>query len=272
MSEMTAAEVMEAEAGAGPGAQEPPAPRPFLDGFSDEETRAYIARKGFKDVDALGRSFASLERRMSGEGGRIALPVDAADEEGHARIFAALGRPETAEGYGFGELAGADAAFAAEAAGWLFEAGVGKARAEALAGKWNAYVAARAEAAEREQAARDEADWQGLRDDLGPMFEPTLDQFRRGARTFGLSREEMAAIEGGLGARRTIELFARVGEALSEDRFVASEGQAGFGLTREQAESRIAALQRDQAWQARWMSGGADERAEWARLTRLAGG
>ena len=82
----------------------------------------------------------------------------------------------------------------------------------------------------------------------------------------------MATIEAGLGTRRTVELFARIGEGLAEDRFIEGEGRPGFGMSREQAESRIASLRRDQAWQARWMAGGADEKAEWSRLTRIAGG
>ena len=37
------------------------------------------------------------------------------------------------------------------------------------------------------------------------------------------------------------------------------------------ADPWIASLRRDQAWQARWMAGGAEEREEWTRLTRIAG-
>ena len=81
----------------------------------------------------------------------------------------------------------------------------------------------------------------------------------------------MAAIEAGLGTRRAVSLFARIGQGLGEDRFIEGEGQGGFGLTPQQAESRIASLRRDQAWQARWMAGGSEERAEWTRLTRIAG-
>ena len=97
----------------------------FLDHFTDEATRGYMERKGFKDVQALGASFASLERMMSS--GRVPLPSGEDDADGYARAFSALGRPETAAEYGFGELAGADPEFSERAAEWLFEAGVGKA-------------------------------------------------------------------------------------------------------------------------------------------------
>ncbi|MDO9337924.1 MAG: hypothetical protein Q7T61_16125 [Caulobacter sp.] len=242
----------------------------FLDHFSDEATRGYMERKGFKDVQALGASFASLERMMSA--GRVPLPAGEDDAEGYARAFTALGRPETAADYGFGELAGADPEFSGQAAEWLFEAGVGKARAAALAEKWNAYVGERETAAREAFEAQSQADWIDLQREWGPKFAQNTETFRRGALTFGLSRQEMANIEAGLGTRRTVELFARIGEGLAEDRFIAGEGQPGFGLTREQAESRIASLRRDQAWQARWMAGGADEKAEWSRLTKVAGG
>ncbi|MCE3289561.1 MAG: Uncharacterized protein K0R83_1573 [Caulobacter sp.] len=242
----------------------------FLDHFTDEATRGYMERKGFKDVQALGASFASLERMMSS--GRVPLPSGEDDADGYARAFTALGRPETAAEYGFGELAGADPEFSDRAAEWLFEAGVGKARAGALAEKWNTYVGEREAAAQAAFEAQSQADWIDLQREWGPRFAQNTETFRRGALTFGLSRQEMASIEAGLGTRRTVELFARIGEGLAEDRFIEGEGRSGFGMSREQAESRIASLRRDQAWQARWMAGGADEKAEWSRLTRIAGG
>ncbi|MBX3480007.1 MAG: hypothetical protein KF842_06380 [Caulobacter sp.] len=256
----------EAEAGPGGG------PIAFLDHFSDEETRGYMARKGFKDVQALGASFASLERMMSSDSRRVMLPTGDDDAEGYERVFTALGRPQSAEDYGFGELAGADADFSRQAAEWLHEAGVGKGRAGVLAEKWNAYVAERASAEEAAFEAQSRSDWIDLQRDWGPKFAENTEQFRRGALSFGLDRQEMAAIEAGLGTRRTVEVFARIGQALGEDRFIEGEGRGGFGMSREQAESRIASLRRDQAWQARWMAGGADEKAEWSRLTKIAGG
>ena len=253
-----------------PGTEQSAGAGGFLDHFTDEATRGYMERKGFKDVQALGASFASLERMMSS--GRVPLPAGEEDVEGYDRAFAALGRPQTAADYGFGELAGADPEFSGQAAEWLFEAGVGKARAGALAEKWNAYVGEREVAAQAAFEAQSQADWIDLQREWGPKFAQNTETFRRGALTFGLSRQEMATIEGGLGTRRTVELFARIGEGLAEDRFIDGEGRAGFGMSREQAENRIASLRRDQTWQARWMAGGADEKAEWSRLTRIASG
>lgn len=244
----------------------------FLDNFSDPATRGYIERKGFKDVQALGASFASLERMVSSDSRRVVLPAGEEDAEGYERVFTALGRPGSAEEYGFGELAGADADFSGKAAEWLFEAGVGKGRAGALAEKWNAYVGERATAAQAAFEVQSQADWEDLRGEWGPKFAERTEQFRRGALTFGLSRDEMAAVEAGLGTRRTVSLFARIGEGLGEDRFIEGEGRGGFGMSTGQAESRIASLRRDQAWQARWMAGGAEEKAEWSRLTKVAGG
>ena len=260
--------LMEEPAEAPPGA----ASAGFLDPFEDPATRSYMERKGFKDVQALGASFASLERMVSNDTRRVVLPTAEDDAEGYERVFTALGRPAAAEEYGFGELAGADPEFSQRAAEWLFEAGVGKSRAEGLAEKWNAYVGERTAAAQAAFEAQSEADWEDLRHEWGPKFAEKTELFRRGALSFGLSRDEMAAIEQGLGTRRTAQLFAQIGQGLAEDRFIEGEGRSGFGLSREQAENRIASLRRDQAWQARWMAGGADEKAEWSRLTKIAGG
>lgn len=257
------------EAAAGEAAASAAAPS-FLDGFTDAETKAYMERKGFKTLDDVGKAYTSLERRFSNDANRIVLPESDTDQEGFDRVAKALGRPDTPDGYGFAELQGVDPAFSKEAAGWLHEAGVGKGRAAALAEKWNAYVSGRETAAQAEFEAQSNADWAGLQTEFGPKFAENVEMFRRGAQTFGLGKEQMGAIERALGTQATVKLFAKIGQGLGEDKFVEGQGKQQFGMSKEQAEARIDTLRRDQQWQARWMAGGADEKAEWSRLTKIA--
>lgn len=71
---------------------------------------------------------------------------------------------------------------------------------------------------------------------------------------------------------RFSEAHGRSVESLAEAAIEEAALRSDTGMSREMAEARIASLRRDQAWQTRWMAGGADERAEWSRLTRIAGG
>lgn len=246
-------------------------PNPFLEGFTDADTKAYMERKGFKTADDLGKAHAHLERALSRDAsGRLTLPTDENDAEGYERAFKALGRPDSAADYGLTDLAGADPAFASSVSEWLFEAGVGKGRVGALAEKWNAYVSEVSTKEQQAFEAQAQADWAGVRSEWGAEFEKGIETFRRGGAAFGLDSDDMGKIERALGTGRTVRLFAKIGQGLAEDTFVNGEGKSQFGISVDQANARIEALKRDQAWQSRWMAGGADEKAEWTRLNGIA--
>lgn len=63
--------------------------------------------------------------------------------------------------------------------------------------------------------ARAQADWIELKREWGPKFAENTEAFRRGALSHGLTRQEMATIERGLGTKRTVLLFFSIGAALS---------------------------------------------------------
>lgn len=246
---------------------------PFLDGLTDPDVKAYVERKGFKSPEDVAKAYANLERLASRDAqGRVLLPKDETDAEGYERVYAALGRPETPEAYGLSQLEGVDPEFSSEAAKWLHKAGVSGKGALALAQEWNAYVSARADAAEKDFQARSQAEWAGLRSELGQNFEASLEQAKRGAMTFGVTGDDMAALERTLGPAKTAKLFAKIGSALGEDKFIEGDNSnAKFGMSPEQAKARIDTLRGDPAWMARWVGGGAAEKQEYERLVGILG-
>lgn len=245
-------------------------PNPFLDSFTDEATKAYMERKGFKGFDDLGKAHANLERALSRDAaGRITPPTGPDDVEGYDRVFKALGRPEKPEDYGLTQLAGADEQFASNAAKWLFDAGVTTPHAAKLAEAWNGYVSEQATKQEEEFQAKSNADWAGIRSEWGGRFEEGVEQFRRGAVQFGLTADDMAAIERQLGTAKTVRTFAKIGAGLAEDKFIEGEGRSQFSMTPDQAKARIAAMQGDTGWQERWAAGGVPEKEELARLNAV---
>lgn len=246
--------------------------RNFLESIGKPETRDYLQRKGFKSVEALGESFVNLERLLSSDTRRVALPAGEDDAEGYNRVYAALGRPETPADYGLEQFSEADPEFAGAAAEWLWDAGVGGQKAAQLAERWNGFIAQREQAAAETFQAQSRADIAGLKTEWGPDYDANIEHFRRGVARFGLEANEMAAIETTLGTRRAVSLFSRIGQGLGEASFIGGDGgKTGFGLTRDHATARINALKKDEAWQQRWMNGGADERDEWTRLVKAAG-
>jgi hypothetical protein len=243
-------------------------PNPFLDGIEDEDLKAYAARKGFKSVTALAKSYANLEQQFSGSE-KIVKPAGDDDAEGWERVAKALGRPDTPEGYGLTELAGADAEFAGNAAKWLHDAGVPAGRAAKLAESWNAYVSERANAEAQAAEQRDNAELAGLRSEWGPDFDKQVEISRRAAKQFGISGAKLDALTQTWGVGDTMRFLNGIGKGLGEDTFVQGDGKSSFGVSVEQAAARMDALKRDTEWQSRWMSGGAAEKEEWSRLSSI---
>jgi hypothetical protein len=94
----------------------------------------------------------------------------------------------------------------------------------------------------------------------------------QGARKFGLSQEDVAAISQYLGVARTAEMFRQIGEGLKEAPFVGGNlGQIGPPRTAEGAKTRLDELMRDKDWNARMTSGRntPQEREEFLNLHAL---
>lgn len=241
----------------------------FADSIKDPTLKAYVIRKGFKDAEALAGSYQNLEGLASDQTKRILAPTGPDDKEGFDRVYAALGRPPTPAEYDFGQLEGIDDQFSTHAAGWLHEAGVGGPQAKALATKWNGYVAERVAAEDAAFKQQSQADWTALRTEWGGEFEPNAEAFRRAAQTFGMSAEDIGAIEQAKGTRWTVSLLSKIGKGLGEDTFIEGEGQRGFGMNAEAAQTRLAQLKTDKAWMGRYLAGESGPVEEWNRINAV---
>lgn len=241
----------------------------FADSIKDPKLKEYVTRKGFKDAEALAASYASLEGLASDQTKRVLLPTGPDDKEGIDRVYTALGRPATPDDYGLTELQGADPEFAGKMAGWLHKLGGNKEAVTELAGEWNKYVADRAAAEDAAFKQQSQADWTALRTEWGGEFPANAEAFRRAAQTFGLSEEDIGAIEGAKGTRWTVNLLSKIGKGLGEDTFIEGEGQRGFGLSVEAANTRLAALKTDKAWMARYLAGESGPVEEWNRINAV---
>jgi len=162
----------------------------WYDSIADENLKAFIAGKGFKDADEAAKTLQELESKTA--------------------------VPESVDAYKLPVPDGADAAFAGEAAQWMREAGIPVAAAQTLAGKWNAYMTAQQQAAEQQRIAQGEADIAALKSEWGNQYDANTELGRRAVRTFGLDEAALDAISQALGDAQTLRLFQRIGSHLGE--------------------------------------------------------
>jgi hypothetical protein len=94
-----------------------------------------------------------------------------------------------------------------------------------------------------------------LRKAWGAEFQANVDAADVFMEKLGLSDQEIAGLERGIGPQRLLEIAARLGRGMSESRFAGGESPpAGqeFGMTPEAAKAKIAELQTDPRFQAQY--------------------
>lgn len=132
---------------------------------------------------------------------------------------------------------GDDGVFAKQAAEWFKDAGVLPRQAEALAGKWNEYVAAQAAAFDKAEAdrvaalhAKNTAEKQDLMNEWGQRATENLEFAKRAVAQFipkDKAADVIGALEGVLGYKGAIQFLHGVGKGLGEHDATAGMGQAG---------------------------------------------
>ncbi|MCM1324656.1 MAG: hypothetical protein NC218_11085 [Acetobacter sp.] len=182
-------------------------------GQLDAEDSNYLDKKGFKTPAELLKSYRALERGFSS---RVALPKDG-DKEAFDKLYSRLGMPQDADGF--------DIDFAEEDKDY----GEGFKQAclqnnilpQAAKGLYDWFVKNRGEMADKSQkewAENSAREMNELQAEWGAAAPRNLELVRRGVRLFsGDDDKAVADMEEALGTRRMMEVFCRLGEAVSED-------------------------------------------------------
>lgn len=261
-----------AAAAAGDGAAQEPqqvaAPAPekgagaeaggWQDGLS-EELRGVAQARGWKTADDAVRAFNQLNDFLGAEkaGRGLVVPADEKDEAGWKALYDRLGRPESAEGYGLADaLAGkeVDTGFLGSMGQAMYDAGLSKGQAQKMALAYQGqYEAALQAADQRHEAEAAEV--------ARTFAKGTLENARRAWRASGLSDDQAKAIEMALGVKTAVELFAKIGGKLAEDRppeGASGPGQLGLPTTPAAAQARMDELLADPSFVARYQKGEAN--------------
>lgn len=251
---------------------------PWYGSVQDETLKGYAANKGWKTPQEALESYRNLEKLVGSE--KLPMPKDAEDKEGWDRLYKKLGRPDNAAEYNLPVPEGADKAFATEASKKFHELGLTATQARAIAEWWNGTASSQQEALKNkaELSFQNDMDYLNQRwGDKKPQYEEISRRAFKNLRVdmqemtgVTLEDDDLGAIEGAIGTKKMMALFAAAGKPYQEAIFHDSEGGKKFGSSPEAAKAELAALKSDQDFLKKFQAGDVDAVAKWTKLTRTA--
>lgn len=181
-------------------------------GELDADDAAYVSKKGVKSPADLLHSYRALEKAYSS---RISLPKDG-DEEALQKIYSHLGMPDSTENYSL-NLKKEDEPLAAHFKQVCWDNHILPKSAQALYDWFVQNRSAEALQSEQDWLATSEREMAEQKQEWGVKAERNLELMKRGIRLFAADDEAVSRIEQALGTKRLMQVFCRLGEAISED-------------------------------------------------------
>lgn len=237
-----------------------------------DEYKAIVSKKGWKDANAALESYRNLESVMGAQEEQILRIPKADDKAAWDKLHYKLGRPAEPDGYELQTPEGGDAELTKKMAGWFHKAGVTKSAAKEITDAINAEVAAQAKAVEQAAAEQRDTELAELKKQWGLAYDRNLQVARKACAEFGVTEEQLAALQESTGFAGVMSLFQNIGSRLGEDSLVSSGTPSGFSAPMEPgvAKAQIEALMTDREFTTRMMEGDVKARDEWNRLHKYA--
>ena len=188
----------------------------------------YIRKKGVKTPTDLLHSYRELEKSYSS---RVSLPQDG-DEEALHKFYSRLGMPDDVNGFEL-KLAEEDKPLADGFKQVCMSAHILPKSAQTLYDWFVQHRHSENEKAEQMWLEQTTAEFDEQKKSWGAKAPFCLEQMKRGIRLFaGDDDNAVSQIEQALGTKRMMQIFARLGEAVSEDNPIsfgnASDRKKGF--------------------------------------------
>lgn len=244
----------------------------FLSGFADN-TRDYVANKGWKSAVDMLTSYQTLESKFGAD--KVAIPKEG-DVEGEKAFRAKMGVPDAADKYEIKlpEGASVDADFLKTAKGWMHEAGLTPKQAQIVASRWNDHASAilKDGAAAKLRASEDGLndlvkEWGGKADEHKAASQRA---FKAVMKPAGMEAADLDKIEDAIGTAKMMKMFAHFGGMIAEARFIDGGTSAAEQFTPEAARAEIQRLKTDREWFAKFQAGDAQAQARWKALQAAA--
>ena len=195
----------------------------------EPEALQWLGNKKYATAADAIKAAHGLEKLLGADkAGRAIVVPEAVDNiEQLAPIFDRLGRPKDATGYDFGLKEGDDPTVSQALAPVMHKAGVTKAQAKVLAEGYNEVVAnfdAKIEADVRAEVANQQA---ALKTEWGAQHDDNVKLAQLTASKLGMSKEQMAKIEGAVGYAELLKLFHRVGTQIIDPELIGGADSTG---------------------------------------------
>lgn len=267
-----------------------PPPAAWYDSFQDQGVKDWLKSYGeaYPNPEAVATKALNLEKFVGAEKsarGVIAPKADAPPEEWQRFYKKVGGVPPESAGY---KLPGSlkpemAAALAADPMVTAFKEHAHKTGMPPMffesALEWYVGHTTGLEETEVNQlSGAAEKDMDDLRQEWrGVEYDKNVEMGRRAAKEFIPHESEdefkqtLAKMEGALGTKGLLKLWAKIGGAMGEHGFIDGEGHGGLeGVTPESARIRIAALKKDSGFASKLAAGDSESRAEWDKLHKIA--
>lgn len=259
---------------AAPPAGAPPA-APDYAWAGDDAAKAVAKTKGWATPADAIKSYGELEGLLGGE--KLPLPKTPDDKAGWDRVYTALGRPDTPDGYGIKAPENASEGDKAFIGGYLTKAhelGLTTKQATELQ-KWaDTQGQGITEAQTREIQQRTDAEIAAVKDDWGVNFNTNAEIARRGADALGLDKATIDALEENpkFGHKKLMDMLLKVGQAGGEGR-LHNPGGGGFNpVTKESAKARLDEIKASPQLRSEALKPGSEINKEVDRLDKIIAG
>ncbi|MDB4261317.1 hypothetical protein N9878_00480 [bacterium] len=231
---------------------------PWISSVQDADTKAWAESKGLHNgsfENVLG-SYRNLEQMMGADkaGRTVTLLGDDATPEQRSEFYTKLGRPEDASGYGIAAPEGGDNAFADAMTGAFHEAGLSKAQADIINGKWEEFSGGMTQAAadaEHMSAVDAEAD---LRKDWGAAYEKNVGTVNAAAEQLGFTEAQLEGLRQSMGPVEAMKFVHNLGAQIGDDVVISGEAKGSNERTPEQAKQELGELQMNKEFMDAWLN------------------
>ena len=236
-----------------------PAATGWWDSVKDGDVKGWLATKNYPSAEHALQAHRSLEQLMGADkaGRTVLLPKDDNDAEGWKNLTARLGVPEKPDGYKLPMPSeGGDENFSRTAASWFHAAGVPPRAANAVAEKWNAWVAEQVQSGRAADDAEANKQMEGLKGEWGAKYDENRELAARGfaafAKQFGLQfdgepSEAFLRAQSVFGAANLTRLFHGFGSMMSESGFKGLNTAGAFGMSATDAQKQVDQITADRA-------------------------
>jgi hypothetical protein len=267
-----------------PGGGDPPPQTLWYDSFKDQATKDWLKsyQNAYPDAESVANKAMNLEKFVGADkaGRGVIVPGPSAKPEDWQAFYRKVGGvPEKPDGYKLPPGLDKDP-MAVAFREFAHSKGIPPMFHDAALEFYTAQAKKTVDTQVAEFERRGEQEMNELRTEWqGNDYVVNVELGKRAAKAFlphespEQLQEMITKMEGALGTKMVMKMFAQIGKSIGEHGFVEGDTPVNSGgMDPNSAKARIVDLQRDKDWQKRFIAGGADEKAEWERLHKVAYG